>query len=451
MQKTALLNDIKYLFLLSTPIIVTQLTRIAMSAVDVIVSGHYSTNALAAVSLGSSIWFPIFVLGFGVILMLSADVAKLRANNDIEGIKECVNNYISAALILSLPIIVFLLLAVQLLSLIGIDEDVVHITKGYIIAMAFGVPGVMIFNVFRSLLQALENTKVAMYISIFALIVNIPLNYIFVFGKFGVPEMGGVGAGITTAIINTLSAILLIIYFLRKKEYEKYRFRLSLKLNSGLKRLFLIGIPSGLALFVEVIFIDAISLGIATLGTVYIAANNIMIIISSMILAIGGGLSAVTTVKISYLSAKKDYSSTLRFSLLSLISTTLITLILGIMFFLYAEHIISLYTKDILVIKIALEVIVFLFFLQLFDSIHSILSGILRGFHETKIVFYVPLFGYWFIGVPLAFTLGLTDLITEKMGLIGFWYGLVFGLLTNCITLSIVLALKFKRILKHAS
>ncbi|WP_255296169.1 MATE family efflux transporter [Xenorhabdus cabanillasii] len=94
------------------------------------------------------------------------------------------------------------MLAVQFLSLIGIDKNVVDITKGYITAMALGVPGVMIFNVSRSLLQRLENTKVAMNISGFAFIVNIPLNYIFIFGKLGMPEMGGVGAGITTAVIN---------------------------------------------------------------------------------------------------------------------------------------------------------------------------------------------------------------------------------------------------------
>ncbi|PHM38316.1 putative multidrug resistance protein norM [Xenorhabdus innexi] len=448
MKKTTLLNEFKYLFLLSTPIIITQLARMSMSAVDAIVSGHYSTNDLAAVSLGSSIWFPIFVLGFGVIIMLSADVAKHRANNDTDGIKESVNNYIYAALILSVPIIIFLLLAVQILYFIGIDENVVDITKNYITAMAFGVPGLMIFNVFRSLLQGLENTKVAMYISIFSFLVNIPLNYIFVFGKFGVPEMGGVGAGITTAVINTFSAVLLIVYFLKNKGYEKYRVKLSLKFSPELKNLFAIGIPSGLAIFVETIFIDVISLGIATLGPVYIAAHNIMFIMTAMVLTIGGGISSVTTVRISYLNAIKDYAATLRFSLLSLTSGVLITFLLGIIFYLYVDSIIGLYTNDLLVIKIAIGITLFLFIFQFIDTIHFILAGILRGFHETKVVFYVPIFGYWVIGVPLAFTLGLTDFITEKMGLVGFWYGLVFGLLTNCITLSIILRLKFKRLLK---
>lgn len=446
MQKKTLLRDVRYLFVLSGPIIITQLARTAMSAVDVIMSGHYSTNDLAAVSLGSSIWFPIFILGYGVIIMLSADVAEHRSNNDIEGIKECTNNYISASLILSIPIIIFLLSAVKILSFIGVDETVVNITEGYIIAMAFGVPGVMIFNVFRSLLQGLEDTKVAMYISSLSFVINIPLNYALIFGKFGMPEMGGVGAGITTAVVNTLSAVLLVGYFLYKKEYGKYKFKLSLTFNEKLKKVFAVGIPSGLAFFIEMIFIDIIAFGIATLGPVHIAANNILFIISAIMFTVCGGFCSATTVKISYLNAKKDIQSTLRFGVLALIIVALISFILCAVFYLHAEFIISLYTNDILVINTAVGIALFLCIFHFFDAIQSIMSGIFRGLHETKIVFYIPILGYWFVGIPLGFTLGLTDLMTERMGLIGFWYGLVFGLIINAITLSMILRMKFKKL-----
>ncbi|WP_237387846.1 MATE family efflux transporter [Xenorhabdus sp. Sc-CR9] len=448
MQKVRLLGEVKYLFLLSSPIIITQLARTAMGAVDAIMSGHYSTNDLAAVSLGGSIWFPIFILGYGVIIMLAADVAKYRSHNDIDEIKECTNNYITASLILSIPIIIFLFVAVQILSLIGVDENVVNITDGYITAMAFGVPGVMIFNVFRSLLQGLEDTKVAMYISCIALLINIPLNYAFIFGKFGIPEMGGVGAGIATAIINTLSAIVLVIYFLYKKEYKKYQFKFSLKFNENLKRLFSIGIPSGMALFIELLFLDIISFGIATLGPVYIAANNILLIISSLMFTVSGGFSTATTVRVSYLKAKRDIQSILRFSTIATATGSLISFVLCAIFYLYAESIITLYTKDILVINTAVSIVMFLCLFYFFDAFQFILSGVFRGLHETKVVFYAPIFGYWVVGVPLGFTLGLTDIITERMGLVGFWYGLVSGLIVNAIVLSVILNSKFKKLVK---
>ncbi|SFN63653.1 MATE family efflux transporter [Xenorhabdus japonica] len=448
MQRTTLLSEVKYLFLLSSPVIITQLARTAMGAVDAIMSGHYSTNDLAAVSLGSSVWFPIFVLGHGVIMMLSADIARHRSHNDIEGIKESINNYISASFILSIPIIIFLLTAVQALSLIGVDEDVVNITKGYITAMAFGVPSVMIFNVFRSLLQGLEDTKAAMYISCFALLINIPVNYAFIFGKFGMPEMGGIGAGIATSIINTFSAILLVGYFLYKKEYKKYKFKLSIKFNEKFKQLLAVGIPSGMALFIEMIFIDIIAFGIATLGPVYIAANNIMLIISSIMFTVSAGFSAAATVKISYLNAKRDNQSILNFGIMASGVVSLIAFILCALFYLYADFIISLSTKDILVINTAIGIVLFLCLFHFFDAVQAILSGIFRGLHETKIVFYAPLLGYWLIGIPLGFILGLTDIITERMGLIGFWYGLVLGLLVNAMTLSMILRAKFKKLAK---
>ncbi|MDX8000901.1 MATE family efflux transporter [Xenorhabdus sp. Reich] len=448
MQNKTLFRELKYLFLLSSPIIITQLARTAMGAMDALMSGHYSTNDLAAVALGGSIWFPIFLLGHGVIMMLSADVAKHRFDNNIEEIKESTNNYISVSLILSIPIIIFLFFAVQILSFIGVDEDVVNITVGYITAMLFGVPGLMIFNVFRSLLQGLEDTKVAMYISCLAFAINIPLNYAFIFGKFGVPEMGGVGAGIATAIINTLSAITLIVYFLYKKEYKQYHFKLSLRFNKKLKRLFSVGIPSGMALFIEVLFLDIIAFGIATLGPVYIAANNILLIIASLMFTVSGGFSAVATVRISYLNAKRDIQSILHFSVIATATSSFISLVLCTIFYLYADSIINLYTKDILVINMAVSIVIFLCLFHLLDAFQFILSGVFRGLHETKIVFYAPIIGYWFVGVPLGFTLGLTDILTEKMGLVGFWYGLVLGLVVNAIVLSIILKAKFKKLAK---
>ncbi|MDX7986021.1 MATE family efflux transporter [Xenorhabdus sp. 12] len=446
MQNKNLFSELKYLFLLSTPIIITQLARTGMGATDALMSGHYSTIDLAAVALGGSIWFPIFLLGHGVIMMLSADVAKYRSHNNIEEIKESVNNYISASILLSIPIIIFLFAAVQLLSFIGVDEGVVRVTKGYITAMVFGVPGLMLFNVFRSLLQGLEDTKIAMYISCIAFLVNIPVNYAFIFGKFGMPEMGGIGAGIATTLINTLSAIALILYFLYKKEYKKYQFKLSLQFNQKLKQLFAVGIPSGMALFIEVLFLDIIAFGVATLGPVYIAANNISITVASLMFTVTGGFSTVTTVKVSYLNAKRDIQSIFRFSGIATAAASFIAIVLSVLFYLYPDSIIRLYTKDILVINAAMSLVIFVCFFHLLDAFQYMLSGIFRGLHETKIVFYAPIVGYWVIGVPLGFILGLTDIITEKMGLVGFWYGLVLGLIINAIILSIILKMKFKRL-----
>ncbi|MBD2820457.1 MATE family efflux transporter [Xenorhabdus sp. 42] len=446
MQRATLLNEVKYLFLLSGPIIITQLARTGMGAMDAIMSGHYSTNDLAAVSLGGSIWFPIFILGHGVIMMLSADVAKHRSHNDIEEIKESTNSYISASFFLSIPIIIFLFAAVQLLSFIGVNEEVVNITEGYITAMAFGVPGLMIFNVFRSLLQGLEDTKIAMYISCLAFVINIPINYAFIFGKFGLPEMGGIGAGIATTIVNTLSAIALIFYFLYKKEYKKYQFKLSLKFNKKLKQLFSVGIPSGMALFIEVLFLDIISFGVATLGPIYIAANNIILVIAALMFTVTGGFSTVTTVKVSYLNAKRDFQSMLRFSIIATATGLFISFVLCTIFYLYPGAIIKLYTKDMLVIDVAMSIVLFLCFFHLFDAFQFMLSGIFRGLHETKIVFYAPIAGYWLIGIPMGFILGLTDIVTEKMGLVGFWYGLVVGLIINAIVFLILLRAKFKRL-----
>jgi MATE family multidrug resistance protein len=439
------LKEFKYLVYLSAPIIVAQLARTAMSFVDIVMSGHYSTDALAAVSLGSSIWFPIFVLGYGIIIMLSADVARHKAQNDADGIKESINIYLTISLLLTVPIVLLLIGAVHLLPYIGVDQQVVEITRGYVLAMAFGVPGVLVFNVFRSVLQGLEDTKVAMYISTLALLLNIPLNYMLIFGHFGMPELGAVGAGITTAVINTLSALCLVLYFYYKQAYHYYRARPSFKFTPKLKVAFWIGVPSGLAFFVEMVFLDIIAFGVAPLGTNVIAANNVMLNIATIIFTVTSGIASAATVRISALAGERDINALSSFGVLTMGLIGSISIVFGFILYVYADRAVALYTNDPLVITTAASVIILLCLFQLFDSMQAALSGILRGLHETKIVFYAPILGYWIIGIPLGFTLGLTDFFTEPMGLKGFWYGLVSGLAINSLTLFVLYRLRLKK------
>ncbi|KAA1193802.1 MATE family efflux transporter [Photorhabdus heterorhabditis] len=441
--------ELKKLLFFSLPIIVSQIARTAMSFVDIVMSGHYATADLAAVTLGSSIWFPIFVLGYGMIIMLAADVAKQKAQHDDEGIKASLRNYLFLAVILSIPIILLLILVSWLLSFIGIDENILKITQGYVLAMACGVPSVMIFNVFRSFLQGLEDTKTAMYLSTGALLLNIPLNYIFIYGKLGFPTMGGIGAGITTAVINNLSAICLVIYFLLKNEYRRYRPDFSLPKYKDLISTFYISMPSGLALFVEMVFLDVIAITAAPLGAQVIAAHNIMLNITSIIYTITGGVAAAVTVRVGSYIGKRDKTSltgTIKISIALILS---ISAVIGVLIYYFASSFVSLYTNDHGVILIAINIIFLLCLFQFFDSCQAALSGILRGFHDTRSVFYAPLFGYWLVGLPLGFILALTDWITDSMGIVGFWYGLVLGLFVNSVLLLIILRFRERMVVSQ--
>ncbi len=166
MSKFSNWQELRQLFLLSFPIIIAQIARTAMGVVDIVMSGHYATADLAAVTLGSSIWFPIFVLGYGTIIMLAADVAKHKAQGNEEGVKESLRNYLFLSMILSIPIILLLMLISELFSFIGLDDDILAITRGYVLAMAFSVPGVMIFNVFSFIFARLRRHE-SRYVSIF--------------------------------------------------------------------------------------------------------------------------------------------------------------------------------------------------------------------------------------------------------------------------------------------
>ncbi|ETS33378.1 multidrug resistance protein NorM [Photorhabdus temperata] len=449
MAKFSNWQELRQLFLLSFPIIIAQIARTAMGVVDIVMSGHYATADLAAVTLGSSIWFPIFVLGYGTIIMLAADVAKHKAQGNEEGVKESLRNYLFLSMILSIPIILLLMLISKLFSFIGLDDNILDITRGYVIAMAFSVPGVMIFNVFRSFLQGLEDTKVAMYLSSGALLLNIPLNYMLIYGKFGLPEMGGVGAGITTAIINNLSAVCLVVYFLLKNEYRRYRFRLKFPKYQDLLRTFYISIPSGLAFFVEMVFLDVVAVSVAPLGTQTVAAHNIMLNIVTIIYTVITGFATATTVRVGSYIGQRDRTSLMGVIRVSISLVLSISVILGFLIYFFAAPLISLYTNDDSVIIIALSLAFLFCFFQFFDSFQGTLAGILRGFHDTRSVFYAPLFGYWLVGLPLGFILALTDWVTDSMGIVGFWYGLVLGLFVNSVLLSIILKIRARMVVSQ--
>ena len=255
----------------------------------------------------------------------------------------------------------------------------------------------------------------------------------------------------TTAVINTLSALFLVLHFYFKQKYRGYRFRLSFRFSPKLQHVFCVGIPSGLALFVEIVFLNIVAFGVAkeyvagTLGANVIATNNIMLNIVSILFTIYSGIASAATVRISALANENNPKALAYFGRLTLSLVGVLSVLLGSIIWVYAGEIVALYSNDSVIIATVTGIVILLCLFQFFDSLQAALSGILRGLHETKIVFYAPIFGYWLVGIPVGFTLGLTDLITEKMGLEGFWCGLILGLAINSATLYFLYQTKLKQ------
>lgn len=225
MQETISLKDKLILFSnLLFPILITQVSMYLMNFFDTVMSGRAGAVDLAGVAIGSSLWVPVFTGINGILLAITPIIAHLlgaKATNDIsKNIKQAI--YLSICLAIIVLIIGALILN-PVLSLMSLDQGVYHVAKYYLISLSVGIVPLFIFNTLRSFIDALGKTRVSMIIILISLPLNIIFNYIFIFGKFGVPAFGGIGSGIATAITYWLVFFITIGIIYKVSPFHNYR------------------------------------------------------------------------------------------------------------------------------------------------------------------------------------------------------------------------------------
>lgn len=184
---------------LSIPIIFTQLATQAMGFVDTTMAGQVSAADLAAIALGSSLWIPVLLLLRGIIMALTPVVAFHRGAGNLNRISSESFQMVWIALISSAILIGYLCSAKGILEWIAVDPVIIPIASDYAFALAFGVPGIALFYVLNGFFEGMNNTKIPMIVSVIGLLINIPVNYVLIYGKFGFPELGAVGCGWATS------------------------------------------------------------------------------------------------------------------------------------------------------------------------------------------------------------------------------------------------------------
>ena len=265
------------------PIFVAQLSQIGMNFVDTIMAGRYAARDLAGVAIAGSLWAPITLFAVGCLLALPGMSAQLVGARKPERSAHLLRQGIFLALFMSAVLISILYLISENLHLLGIDKELAPVTSGYLKAMLFGLPGFLLFITVRSFFEGFGRTRPAMVIGIVCLLINIPCNYVFIYGHMGMPEMGGVGCGVATAICYWCMFLSIFFFLHRDKTLRKYSFfgkdrvviegrRLDLPLIATVVR---IGFPNAVALCIEVSSFALTALLLAPLGTTVVAGHQI--------------------------------------------------------------------------------------------------------------------------------------------------------------------------------
>ncbi|USD61396.1 MATE family efflux transporter [Vibrio sp. SCSIO 43140] len=414
---------------LSVPIILTQLATQAMGFVDTTMAGQVSAADLAAIALGASLWIPVLLLLRGVIMALTPVVAFHRGARDFDSISVDFFQMVWLALTSSALLIAYLVSAKPILEWIGVASEIIPIASDYAYALAFGVPGIALFYTLNGFCEGMNNTKAPMIISVIGLLVNIPVNYVLIYGKFGFPELGAVGCGWATSLVYWLMSGLLYSYIKGHHHYKTIiRFNDIKPRVKAIFNLLKLGLPIGMNIAVCGSIFAVIALLIGRIGAENVAAAQIALNISSMTYVIPMSISFGITIRVGHALGAKDELGAIERSKIGILVAALLSLCSVAMFLLFPDWIIRLYTTDPAVSATAATLLVFTAMYQFSDALQTSANGALRGYKDTKVPMILAIASYWGLALPLGVVLGLTDHIVPAMGEKGFWVGILTGL-----------------------
>ncbi|AHN21936.1 MATE family efflux transporter [Lysinibacillus varians] len=437
MYKTTTLKQ-KYSLILKiiVPILITQVAIYLISFFDILMSSRYGTSDLAGVSIGSSIWMPIYTGLSGILLAITPIVSQLVGAKKEQLAKQAVQQGLYVALVLSACIFIILFIGLDwILGNMQLDAAVHNIAKSYIHAMCAGLIPLFLFFVLRCFIDALGQTRVTMIITLLGTPINIFLNYIFIFGKFGAPELGGVGAGVATAITYWLIFFITVWIIAKRVPFEHFTiFREWPKLQwLSWKEILVIGVPIGISLFAETSIFSAVTMMMSSFSTEIIAAHQIAINFTSLLYMVPLSISMGVTILVGFEIGAGRLRDAKIYSYLCVGTAILFSFFSACILYLLREQIATMYSSDALVLKNAQVFLVYAAIFQLSDSIQAPVQGALRGYKDVTITFIMAIISYWIIGLPTGYVLAnYTDL-----GPAGYWLGLVAGLSAGAITLLI--------------
>ena len=415
-----------------------------VSFVDNIMVGQLGTAELAAVSLGNSFMFIAMSIGIGFSTAITPLIAEADASNNFKQAKSTYKHGLFLCTTLGILLFLLVFFSKPLMYLMQQPEEVVVLAIPYLNLVAFSLIPLVIFEAIKQFTDGMSMTKYPMYATLIANIVNVVLNYILIFGKFGFPEMGMVGAAYGTLV----SRIIMVIYLwtlLRYKERSRKIVR-NIKLFtldfSMIKKIVNIGSLSAMQMFFEVaIFTSAIWLS-GLLGKNSQAANQIALNLSSMTFMVAMGLSVASMIRVGNQKGLQNYKELRRIAFSIFLLGILLAVFFALLFFIFHKSLPNIYVdlndttnyKDNMeVLSIASNLLLAAAFFQISDSIQVVVLGALRGLQDVKIPTILTFISYWVVGFPVSYFLGKE----EMFGSFGIWLGLLAGLTTASVLLFI--------------
>ncbi|WP_319502632.1 MATE family efflux transporter [uncultured Draconibacterium sp.] len=428
---------------LALPIVLSQIGQVTVSLADNMMVGHVGTTELAAASFANSVFMIGMVFGMGVTMGLTPLVGKAFGQNQLHKAIIWLKNGMAAHLTASIALTALMFSIYFFLPYMGQPENVLHLARPYYLLLCASYLPFMFFFSLKQFFEGIGNTKIAMQITLTANVINIAVNYVFIFGKFGFPEMGLLGAGIGTLTSRICMPVLFAYFILRNSRFKRYfvfaRYQKIFK--KDMLALLKIGIPIGFQLIVEVaaFAIGAVMMG--WLGETPLAAHQVALGLATFTYMISLGISQANTIRVSHQMGDRDYVS-LRRAVFASTHLVLTVMSLSAILFILARHILPLlFTTDENVIEVAAGLLIIAAVFQLFDGLQVIMQSSLRGMADVTTPMLIAFIAYLLIGIPTSYVFTFV----LDAGPQGIWYGYLVGLGTA----GILFYIRFMRLLKR--
>ena len=415
-----------------------------VSFIDNIMVGQLGTAELAAVSLGNSFMFIAMSIGIGFSTAITPLIAEADSSDNLQQARSAYKHGLFLCTTLGILLFLMVYFSKPLMYLMNQPEEVVALAIPYLDLVAFSLIPLVIFQAIKQFSDGMSMTKYPMYATILANIVNVALNYVLIFGKFGFPELGIVGAAYGTLASRIIMVLYLGILLRYKKRSARIVKNIKIFVLEGLmiKRIINLGSLSAMQMFFEVaIFTSAIWLS-GLLGKNPKAANQIALNLSSMTFMVAMGLSVASMIRVGNKKGLQNFKELRRIAFSIFLLGFLFAVFFAGIFFIFHKSLPNIYVDlsdaanyvdNMEVLSIATKLLLAAAFFQITDSLQVIVLGALRGLQDVKIPTVLTFISYWVIGFPVSYFLGKEDMY----GSFGIWLGLLAGLSTAAILLFI--------------
>lgn len=424
---------------IAIPVILSFAGQALVQVADSIMTGRLGATQLAAVSLAGTIVMNVLVFGIGLSLGLTPISGNSWAKNNFKSVSIYFQNSLIVNFVASLLLTLLLFSFLPFLYMIGQPKDVLDITGTYYSLIALSIIPFMVFLAFKQFMEGTGNTKTSMNITLMAIAINILLNYLLIFGKFGFPKMGIDGAGLATLISRIFMPIAFWYAMSKNHSYKKYLlfFR---KAHFSIKKqieLIKIGLPISGQMSLEFLSLSMITIMMGWMGTKSLAANQIAQTMISLTFMITNGIAAASTILVSHAYGEKNLENIKRHGFVGMHISLIIMSMAGLMFLFLGEQIAMLFTSSPEVIQISGKIFIVVAIFEIFDGLQVTALGALRGIMDVNRAMIYAVVSYITISIPFAYLAGFVF----KWGEMGLMSGFAVGLLTA----SILFITRFKR------